>query len=97
VKRAIKKVLRVLGAQKKAFFNRHPFVHRKFVATASKLGLYKLRAWILGHVGSRAPTAAPEHASSDTADVSQVLAQQPAAIKDAFKDLEAAIKKAEDR
>jgi O-antigen chain-terminating methyltransferase len=97
VKRAIKQVLRVLGAQKKAFFNRHPFVHRKFLATASKLGLYKLRAWILGHVGSRAPTAAPEHASSDTADVSQVLAQQPAAIKDAFKDLEAAIKKAEDR
>ena len=97
-KRAIKKIVRPVGRKLKTFLENHHELHATLVRVARPLGLYGLLNWALNRAAP-VPVATPENiaaqAQAEATAIEQALAQQPAAVRDAFNALDATIKKTE--
>jgi O-antigen chain-terminating methyltransferase len=98
LKRAIKKIIRPVGRKLKKFLENHHELHATLVRVARPLGLYGLLNWALNRAAP-VPVVTPEaiaaQAQAEATAIEQALAQQPAAVRDAFNALDATIKKTE--
>lgn len=96
LKRAVKKAARILVGTAHRFVDEHPVWHRRVLAVLKAVGLYKLLNRVLLKIASVAHNARRSISVDEAAAVAreEALAQQPAVVQEAFKDLESAIKKA---
>ena len=97
LKRAVKKAARILVGAAHRFVDEHPVLHRRVLALLKALGLYKVLNRVLLKIASVAHNARRSISVDEAAAVAreEALAQQPAVVQEAFKELESAIKKAE--
>ena len=99
LKRAVKKAARILVGAAHRFVDEHPVWHRRVLAVLKAVGLYKLLNRVLLKIASVAHNARRSISVDEAAAVAreEALAQQPAVVQEAFKELESVIKKAEKR
>ena len=81
------------------FVDEHPVCHQRVLAVLKALGLYKVLNRVLLKIASVAHNARRSISVDEAAAVAreEALAQQPAVVQEAFKELESVIKKAEKR
>ncbi len=96
LKRAVKKAARILVGAAHRFVDEHPVWHRRVLAVLKAVGLYKLLNRVLLKIASVAHNARRSISVDEAAAVAreEALAQQPAVVQEAFKELESVIKKA---
>jgi O-antigen chain-terminating methyltransferase len=99
LKRAVKKAARILVGAAHRFVDEHPVWHQRVLAVLKAVGLYKLLNRVLLKIASVAHNARRSISVDEAAAVAreEALAQQPAVVQEAFKELESVIKKAEKR
>jgi O-antigen chain-terminating methyltransferase len=95
LKRVLKKVARRIDGAVKSFIKKHPAVHAKLAKFSRMIGLSRLINPILARISVVSdPSLKPW---TDPEKVEWELTQEPAAVREAFRDLDAAIKKADKR
>lgn len=99
LKRAVKKAARILVGAAHRFVDDHPVLHGRILALLKAIGLYKILNRVLLKIASVAHNARRSISADEAAAVAreEALAQQPAVVQEAFKELESVIKKAEKR
>jgi len=99
LKRVVKKAARILVGAAHRFVDEHPVLHQRVLAVLKALGLYKVLNRVLLKIASVAHNARRSISADEAAAVAreEALAQQPAVVQEAFKELESVIKKAEKR
>ena len=102
IKRVIKKVLRVFSNRTKVFLSHHPGLHGRLVATARKIGIYKLLNRVLNRAasGSSAAGVNPMPTTNGLSlvaanELGKDLKDQSAEVQDIYREIESAIKKTE--
>ena len=99
LKRAVKKAARLVDGAAQRFVDSHPTFHRRLLAALKAIGLYKLVNRVLIKIASVSNNARRSISADEAAAVAreEALAQQPAVVQEAFKELESAIKAVEKR
>jgi O-antigen chain-terminating methyltransferase len=104
LKRAIKKVLRVVSNRTKVFLSNRPALHGRLVAMARRIGIYKLLNRVLNRAASNASAApvspaptATDLTTGSVSDLGKILKDQTSDVRDIYRELDVAIKKTEDR
>jgi SAM-dependent methyltransferase len=99
LKRVIKKAARLVVGVTQRVVDEHPVLHRRTLAMLKALGLYKLLNRVLLKIASVSNSYRRSIRVDEAAAVArkEALAQQPAVVQEAFKELESVIKKAEKR
>jgi SAM-dependent methyltransferase len=93
LKRLLKKVARKIDGVVKNFVKRHPALHSKLAKFSRLVGLNRLINPVLVRISVVSdPSLKPW---TDTEKVDWELTQEPAAVREAYHDLDAAIKKAD--